>query len=227
MKLIRVTGATVAVLFLAACGATSRHVSASQRAADQAAEEKEDAQEQARSARQDVEKAQLQAQEAARAEREAQWNAQTAAQREAQAEAQAAREAQAGHPGATERQATSDAKLAPMKADVLFAANSAELSADAKTRLDDLVKAWDAHAQAHHVAVQGYTDDSGSESANVQLSRQRAEAVAHYLESKGVPSARITTNALGSRNPARRDDTQVGRALNRRVEVAILPDASR
>jgi outer membrane protein OmpA-like peptidoglycan-associated protein len=106
---------------------------------------------------------------------------------------------------------------------VLFAANSAELSPAAKAKLDDTVKVLHAQVQAHNVSVEGYSDDAGADSANIQLSHKRAEAVAAYLEMKGLAPERISTKGLGSRNQISKEDTNRGQALNRRVEIVILP----
>jgi hypothetical protein len=144
MKIVQITGPALAALLVTACGARSQHASAPERAAQQAAEDKQEAEERAQAARLDADKARLQAQEAARAEREAQWNAQMASQREAQAQAQATHEAQAtyeahpqalheAHPqdvpraGVTDRQA--DSRTVKV---VLFAADSAALSDSAE-----------------------------------------------------------------------------------------------
>jgi outer membrane protein OmpA-like peptidoglycan-associated protein len=221
MKLVQISGPAVAALLLAACGANQKHLAA-QRAAEHAEEEKQEAQEDAREAREDTDKARREAQDAARAQRVAEQNAQWASQRAAQAELEVAREARPQpRMGMTERQADNAASNAMIKSSVQFAPNSADLSADAKAKLDDVAR----QAQGRNVIVQGFTDNTGPETANVQLSQRRAEEVADYLEHKGIPRERIATRGLGSSDPTSTQDTDRGRALNRRVEIVIQPAA--
>ncbi|WP_128891541.1 OmpA family protein [Erythrobacter sp. HKB08] len=73
------------------------------------------------------------------------------------------------------------------------------------------------------VDVYGHTDSTGSESFNQRLSEQRAEAVANYLSSRGVRSARIRWQGFGETAPIADNSTESGRALNRRVEIKIIP----
>ncbi len=75
------------------------------------------------------------------------------------------------------------------------------------------------------IDVYGYTDSTGSDAFNQKLSEQRAGAVASYLVSRGVSSARIRSQGFGE-NPAYfkgDNNTEFGRALNRRVEIKIIP----
>jgi len=73
------------------------------------------------------------------------------------------------------------------------------------------------------VHVVGHTDSTGSESYNQILSEQRAESVAGYLESRGVPYQRLRTEGRGESEPRASNDTEAGRQLNRRVEIYIKP----
>jgi outer membrane protein OmpA-like peptidoglycan-associated protein len=221
MKFVPVVPA-LAALLVAACAANSKQATSPQRAAEHAEEEKHEAQEQAQDARRDASKAQQESQEATRTQREADQNAHFAAQRAAQAEAQAAQPPAAPRGGTTERQAES-ARARIAEPSVYFAANGADLSADAKVKLDDVAKGLGNNAQGRKVVIEGYADDTGAESDNVELSHHRADAVANYLESKGVRSERITTKGFGSHNLASKEETNHGRALNRRVEIAIQP----
>ena len=75
------------------------------------------------------------------------------------------------------------------------------------------------------VDVYGYTDSTGSDEFNQRLSEQRAQAVANYLTGQGVASSRIRWQGFGE-NPAYfvgDNATAQGRALNRRVEIKIIP----
>ncbi len=67
--------------------------------------------------------------------------------------------------------------------------------------------------------VEGHTDDVGDRAGNLTLSSRRAVAVGGWLVSHGVEAGRITTEGLGPDRHIAPNDTDEGRALNRRVEV--------
>ena len=71
------------------------------------------------------------------------------------------------------------------------------------------------------VVVEGHTDSTGADAYNQALSQRRADAVAKYLESKGVPANRLTARGMGESNPVASNDTREGRALNRRVALEV------
>jgi peptidoglycan-binding protein ArfA len=71
------------------------------------------------------------------------------------------------------------------------------------------------------VTVNGYTDNSGPDSVNVPLSTQRATTVAQFLVAHGVPSDRVVAKGLGPANPVAPNDTNEGRAKNRRAEIVV------
>jgi outer membrane protein OmpA-like peptidoglycan-associated protein len=66
--------------------------------------------------------------------------------------------------------------------------------------------------------ITGHTDNVGDARDNLKLSMERALAVSTYLQSKGVSSSRITTKGLGGERPIKPNDTEAGRAGNRRIE---------
>ncbi|MCD8282761.1 MAG: OmpA family protein [Prevotella sp.] len=72
------------------------------------------------------------------------------------------------------------------------------------------------------VEVKGHTDNVGSEEFNMNLSKERAEAVVEYLAGKGVSRDRLTYSYYGESKPRTTNDTEEGRAMNRRVEFTIL-----
>ncbi|MBV6514365.1 MAG: OmpA family protein [Ignavibacteriales bacterium] len=72
------------------------------------------------------------------------------------------------------------------------------------------------------VEIGGYTDGRGNSGSNSKLSQERADAVKKYLVSKGISASRLTVKAYGSANPISDNDTESGRALNRRVELKII-----
>ena len=73
------------------------------------------------------------------------------------------------------------------------------------------------------IEVAGHTDSTGSESYNQALSERRAYSVARYLESQGIASMRIETIGFGELRPIADNSTEGGRALNRRVELTLIP----
>ena len=73
------------------------------------------------------------------------------------------------------------------------------------------------------VEVSGHTDSVGSDAANQTLSERRANSVSSYLIGQGVQRERFEVVGMGERYPVASNDTDSGRALNRRVEIRLLP----
>ena len=73
------------------------------------------------------------------------------------------------------------------------------------------------------IEVVGHTDSIGSDAVNNRISKERADAVAAYLIAQGVQSARIETLGAGKNYPIASNDTEAGRAQNRRVEIRVIP----
>ena len=71
------------------------------------------------------------------------------------------------------------------------------------------------------LAVEGHTDSIGSDEYNMTLSEKRADAVREYLISQGLNEGNITAHGFGKENPVATNDTNEGRALNRRVEMVV------
>lgn len=72
------------------------------------------------------------------------------------------------------------------------------------------------------VALSGHTDNVGDEVRNEKLGQQRADIVAAYLKSKGVAETQIQTSSGGEMQPIATNDTDEGRAQNRRTELRII-----
>jgi OmpA-OmpF porin, OOP family len=104
---------------------------------------------------------------------------------------------------------------------VPFAFNKDLLTDDSKAELDKLVGSTGT-MKRYFIAVEGFTDKTGSISYNNQLSRRRAEAVMQYLVAKhDIPVYRIHMIGLGMEKPADTNNDRAARAKNRRVEVTI------
>ena len=116
-----------------------------------------------------------------------------------------------------------DAYDAKFTGSVQFATNSAELSASAKSTLDSLVSIGTG-LNGTLVEIAGYADSRGSADFNRRLSQRRVESVVAYLAgTHNVPLRKIVNpSGLGIANPVASNDTDAGRAANRRVEVRIL-----
>lgn len=111
---------------------------------------------------------------------------------------------------------------------ILFNTGKAELSSAAKTSLNDFAQKVLNKNTDVDVAIQGYTDNQGWKNAtaeqsvekNLDLSRQRAQAVETYLKSCGVSGKQIQkTEGFGEQNPVADNSTEAGRSQNRRVEI--------
>lgn len=107
-----------------------------------------------------------------------------------------------------------------LKNDILFDLGSAELSAQAMQTLTDLNRVLKKYPK-NRIVVQGFTDSTGSEEFNRKLSQQRAQAVYNFLVGSGLKTLSITYVGFGESNPIASNDTEEGRAKNRRVVLSI------
>lgn len=103
---------------------------------------------------------------------------------------------------------------------VLFAFDSAQLTPDAQQHLQALVPKL-SDAAMTRVKVIGHTDGVGSDSYNQGLSERRASSVADYLTGHGVEPNKVSSEGRGKREPVADNDTDAGRAQNRRVELHL------
>jgi outer membrane protein OmpA-like peptidoglycan-associated protein len=99
-----------------------------------------------------------------------------------------------------------------------FAAGQASMSAAAKEKLL-LAQAALSRLQTSSIEVQGHTDNTGTAVANQKLSQKRAESVRAALIEMGLSAENISASGFGSSKPLVKNDTAVGRAANRRVEI--------
>jgi OOP family OmpA-OmpF porin len=102
-----------------------------------------------------------------------------------------------------------------------FPSGSSKLGRDQDTLLAKLLEAVSLYAD-RDVIVEGHTDGSGSADANLELSRARARSVRDYLIASGrVLPARVTSEGYGETRPIASNDTNEGRARNRRIDVRL------
>lgn len=103
---------------------------------------------------------------------------------------------------------------------ILFGFNSSTLSEESKATLAQFAKTMEDLPETD-ITVWGHTDNVGSEAANQKVSQKRADAVSKFLESQGMAKARITSEGKSYDLPIASNDTEEGRAENRRVEVYV------
>ena len=103
---------------------------------------------------------------------------------------------------------------------VFFEVNAAQLTRASFVELDALVNYLESSANAT-ILIEGHTDNTGTDIANMNLSEKRANAIAQYLISKGIVKERIATKGFGASKPIADNNTQAGRAKNRRTSFTI------
>jgi outer membrane protein OmpA-like peptidoglycan-associated protein len=105
---------------------------------------------------------------------------------------------------------------------VLFSSGKATLLPSAQDRLTQVAEAL-RESKHQLITIEGHTDSRGSLSFNQVLSAQRAEAVRHFLVSRGIAPERIRAVGMGPDRPVAENRTAEGRANNRRVEIVLSP----
>ncbi len=122
--------------------------------------------------------------------------------------------------GVTVQRMAPDEIRLTMPSDITFDFDRAEVSAKFLPRLRDLARTLEAHP-ALSVGIVGHTDSIGSIGYNQGLSERRAHAVSIALEEYSVPDDRIVASGVGEEDPVASNETDEGRALNRRVEITL------
>ncbi|MEN9797159.1 MAG: hypothetical protein RL653_855, partial [Pseudomonadota bacterium] len=105
---------------------------------------------------------------------------------------------------------------------VFFAVNKDVIDEKSYGLLDSVAEVLKSHAEIKKVQVEGHTDASGNAGANMTLSSKRAAAVVKYLVGKGVEKARLSSKGFGGTKPIADNETDEGKAKNRRVIFTIL-----
>jgi outer membrane protein OmpA-like peptidoglycan-associated protein len=101
-----------------------------------------------------------------------------------------------------------------------FEFNSAQLTGPAQQTLSDVAQSFKAQPELS-VEIQGHTDSIGSAAYNLRLSQRRADSVKAYLVSAGVDGSHLSARGFGKTKPIASNDTDEGRAQNRRVEFEV------
>lgn len=115
----------------------------------------------------------------------------------------------------------SDTEVSLTLKNINFETGSANLTENSQYELNNLMAALTKYKEMN-IEVDGYTDNQGDPKANQSLSELRANAVVNYLVTRGVDSNRLSSKGFGELNPVDSNETEEGRAKNRRIEFKIL-----
>jgi outer membrane protein OmpA-like peptidoglycan-associated protein len=109
-----------------------------------------------------------------------------------------------------------------MPSGITFDVNRYDVKPQFQSTLNEVASTLGTYQQTY-IDVLGHTDSTGSDAINQPLSERRARAVANYLSSRGVNSARMATRGFGATQPIADNGSDYGRAQNRRVEIKVVP----
>ena len=109
-----------------------------------------------------------------------------------------------------------------MPGNITFAFDSSNLQSQFYPVLDNVAQTLNEYNQTV-IEVAGHTDSVGDSGYNQNLSVERAQSVANYLSGRGVMQQRMIVTGAGETRPIASNDTEAGRAQNRRVEITIVP----
>ena len=105
---------------------------------------------------------------------------------------------------------------------VKFPTDASSLSPEAEARLREFAERLKSENRNVYLEIQGHTDATGDETYNDQLGEQRAEAVRRFLSRDGIALNRMATISYGEEAPVASNETEDGRAQNRRVAIVVL-----
>ena len=88
--------------------------------------------------------------------------------------------------------------------------------------IDEIAETVAANPQLKKIRIEGHTDAVGSDVANLKLSQARADSVVDAISARGVEASRLDAVGFGEMRPLETNDTDDGRAANRRVEFIIV-----
>ncbi|MBN2483844.1 MAG: OmpA family protein [Candidatus Omnitrophica bacterium] len=112
-------------------------------------------------------------------------------------------------------------------AEILFDSGKAKLKPESSNLLKKVSRVLEEEVPQNQISIEGHTDNQPIKlsqwKSNWELSTQRALSVLHFLEQQGVSPKRMYAIGYGEYSPVASNDTKAGRALNRRVEIVIIP----
>lgn len=125
-----------------------------------------------------------------------------------------------------ETKRTEQGLITKLKSDILFDTGKADLKPTAKINLQQMADIMKKYPE-NVLAINGYTDNTGSAAINDALSERRAKAVKDQLVASGMPEAVMTAYGRGPSNPIGSNSDANGRQQNRRVEIEVTIDESK
>jgi OmpA-OmpF porin, OOP family len=109
-------------------------------------------------------------------------------------------------------------RITQIASKIFFETNSDKLKVASLVQLDELAEILKRYESANLI-IEGHTDSRGEDAYNMTLSQKRTESVKTYLMSKGIMESRLTATGFGETMPIDNNNTSIGRAKNRRVEL--------
>ncbi|MCB0699217.1 MAG: OmpA family protein [Chitinophagales bacterium] len=106
---------------------------------------------------------------------------------------------------------------------IQFDLGKASIKSSSNKILDEIVGILNEYSD-YNMTIDGYTDNTGKADRNLELSKERANAVKEYFIGKGIAASRLRADGHGSENPVATNSTRAGRAKNRRVEMDLTLD---
>ena len=103
---------------------------------------------------------------------------------------------------------------------VQFETGKATLKAESYAILDKVAEIVKKYPR-YNLSIEGYTDNVGNKTSNLQLSEERAKSCYEYLRARGVPMEKMKYKGFGEANPIADNSTPEGREKNRRVEFVL------
>ncbi|MFC0120141.1 OmpA family protein [Pseudoalteromonas xiamenensis] len=110
-----------------------------------------------------------------------------------------------------------------MPSNITFASNQASISPEFYNTLNGVAKVMNKYDKTW-LTIIGHTDSTGASDYNQRLSEQRAMSVRNYLVANQVAAVRLQTQGMGESQPVASNQTEQGKAMNRRVEIQIIPN---
>ncbi len=104
---------------------------------------------------------------------------------------------------------------------IFFDTDKFDLKEESRTELGKLISFLNSNKDLH-IELSGHTDNQGSAEHNIVLSQNRAKAVNDYLTAHGIAAERLSYKGYGMTKPIDTNDTEQGRANNRRTEFRIV-----
>lgn len=132
----------------------------------------------------------------------------------------AAEEMQRELPNATVERVGEGIKIT-FGSDILFDVNKYDLKPQTQRDLTEFAQTLKKYEDTD-IVIEGHADATGPDDLNLRLSKQRANAVAEFLQKQGVRSGRVDEKGYGESQPVAENDSEAGRRKNRRVDIAVF-----